>query len=114
MASVTNARTHEQEQKYWVGQLADHELAFCNLYLNKVVTGYTNIQCYMLTHPECRSLSSAGRCSTRMLRTYAVEKYLESMRHESVSNTLMSLDELKEDLTIQIKGYGFLFDGVVT
>jgi len=39
---------------------------------------------------------------------------MTAMRHEAVSNTIMALDELKEDLTIQIRGYDFLFESVVT
>ncbi len=114
MSSGSDARNYEQEQRYWQNQMREDELAFANLYLNKAVTGYTNVQCYSLSHSKCRNLTVAHRLAARMLHTFAVEKYIEAMRDQSVSDTIMSLDELKEDLTIQVKGYDFLFDGVVT
>lgn len=114
MASPSGARTIEQEQRYWINQMRDDELAFANLYLGKPATGYTNWQCYMMTHSVVTSRRTAERNAARMLRTFAVAKYLDAMRAQVISDTIMDLDELKEDLTIQIKGYEFLFAGVVT
>ena len=114
MSGASNARTYEQEQRYWVNQLRDDEVAFANLHINKPVTGYTDVQCYQLTHARCKSAVSAHHMAARMLNTFAVEKYIESMRDQSLSDTIMSIDELKEDLTIQVKGYDFLFKGIVT
>jgi hypothetical protein len=68
----------------------------------------------MLTHTKTRSVAHAGAQATRMLRSYPVAKYIEAMQHETISDTIMCLDELKEDLTVQIRGYDWLFEGYVS
>lgn len=114
MASPSGAHTIEQEQRYWINQMRDDELAFANLYLNKATTGYTNSQCYMFTHPTVKSRQVGYRNAQRLLSSYIISKYLDAMRAEATHHTIMALDEMKEDLTVQIKGYDFLFEGVVT
>lgn len=106
-------RTFEEEQLHWANQLREDEFEFANLYLQKAVNGYTSRQCYSLTHPNA-SFNSAATLCTQMLRSYPVSRYIEACRQETISSTVMGLEELKEDLTIQVRGYDHLFDGVVS
>lgn len=113
MASTSNAVDLSKEVAYWASRLRPDELEYANLYLNRSVNGYTAVQCYKLTHPNVTE-KSAGRMATRMIGSYNVAGYIQAMMHESVSDSVMCLEELKEDLTIQIRGYDWLFDGYVT
>ncbi len=114
MPTPSKATNYEQEIEYWAAKLRADELEFANLYLNRTVNGYTIGQCYQLTHPNSTStyasLQANGR---RTAHSYSVSGYIQAMRQESVGDTIMGLDELKEDLTIQIRGYDHLFEGYV-
>lgn len=114
MATASGARNYEQEQRHWVNQLRDDQLAFANLILNKPINGFSNVECYAQSHPGATSSRAyMAVMAQRMLRCYEVDGYLAAMRQETVEGTIMSLDEMKEDLTVQIRGYEFLFEGFV-
>ncbi len=113
MPSASGARTWDDEAEYWSLQLRNDELEFANLVLSKAANGYTLAQCYGLTHPKVETRLHTAYAE-RMKSTHAVSGYLQAMRQETISDTIMSLDELREDLTIQIRGYDHLFDGLVT
>ena len=115
MATASNARTYEQEQRYWVNQLRDDQLNFANLILNKGVNGFSNVEAYVQTHPDNHSSREVQAVTAyRMLHCYEVEGYMAAMRQEVVEGVIMSMAEMKEDLTVQIRGYEFLFEGYVT
>ena len=110
----SEASNLENEAEYWAGKLRTDELDFANLVLNKALNGYNHGQCYKLTHPKYTGVGkSVQAIGWRMANSYHVAGYMQAMRHEAIGDTIMGLEELKEDLTIQIRGYDWLFDGVV-
>ena len=114
MPTPSDASTLANEAEYWAGKLRSDELEFANLLLNKSINGYTQGQSYRLTHPNFNGLDkSADGIGNRMASSYHVAGYMQAMRQESVGDTIMGLEELKEDLTICVRGYDWLFDGYV-
>lgn len=114
MPTPSDAKNYEEEQEYWAAKLRIDELEFANLYLNKAVNGYTSMQCYKLSHPNANgNAKTLQTCADRTVKAWNVAGYIQAMRQETVSESIMGLDELKEDLTIQVRGYDHLFEGVV-
>lgn len=88
------------EQAAAAARLTREQIEFANLWIAKVNTGMTDVECYMSAYPRTKTPLSASVNASKLIRHNAnVRAYIQSHYQEAFADNIASLAELKEQLT---------------